>query len=477
MNKFLNTLILLFIVNFSFTQKCICEKEIDFVINYLENNLPAFKDNVSENTEEKYNLFKSEIKKSSLQDKDDKKACLKLLITYVEFFKDKHTQIYDDDSDVVNLNDSVSKINFLNSEKFVNWERHSLKNKNITPKSIFEIENEYQIVDSSYTVVIIKDRKPWRDFIGVITESKSPLWKNGQVRFELKQKSDSTFDMFYFKQDYSFVFEKDIVFKNGILGNKLYNISLKNRHSFNIETPAYFFKSINDSTNYFQVPTFEGKYSFALKKMYDKYDSIIKTKPFLLLDLRNNGGGDTQNAEPLLKYVYTKPIMNDNIELYITPENILKWEQFYNSAKSDTLNYDIEIIQEWKSEIDKMKKSKNRTFLKRDTNQQIVIDTVLPNPRKVVILMNRNTASSAETFICWAKQSSKVTLIGENSGGYIGYGEITETLTPNFHFRLACTITRFENQRLFEEIGLSPNYYLNNNSDWIEQSIYFLDKF
>ena len=76
----------------------------------------------------------------------------------------------------------------------------------------------------------------------------------------------------------------------------------------------------------------------------------------------------------------------------------------------------------------------------------------------------------------WVKESDKTIIVGENSGGYVGYGEISEVNTPNFNFILGCTMTRYNKQREFEVIGVSPKYYLTNDKDWIEQTIELLKK-
>ncbi len=43
------------------------------------------------------------------------------------------------------------------------------------------------------------------------------------------------------------------------------------------------------------------------------------------------------------------------------------------------------------------------------------------NPKKVVILVNKNTASAAESFCLEAKQSPKTILMGTNTKGFADY--------------------------------------------------------
>lgn len=474
--KFILTfLILSLTININYAQNCKCENELNFVIDYIENNLPGFIDNVNESNKSQYEKFKKDLNISAIKNCNDKTACLKTLITYVEFFRDNHTEIYDNNISIIDKADTVAVAQFRASDKFKSREKYNLKKLKIKANSINNIENIYQFADSTFTVAIVKDKKSWRDYVGVILESKSPLWVKGQIRFELKQKAKNTFDLFYYDEDHDMSFKKDVVFKDGILNNKLFNTSLQTRNFYNVDVPNKIsFSFLDDSTSYVRIATFSGNMSAELQSFYEKIDEHIKSKPYLIIDIRNNGGGSTDNAFPLLQYLYTKPFYNDNIDIYATQENIRKWENFYNKVKKDTVNYNKEFLDGWWDELERMKQAPHKTFIKRSEGEQIILDSILPNPKKVAIIMNRNTASSAESFIFWARESDKTILVGENSGGYIGYGEISETETPNFKFTLGCTMTRYEKQRAFEETGVPPYFYLDNKSDWIEQTLKIL---
>ena len=475
MKYFFTLLIFISLINNAYSQHCKCENELDFVIDYIENNLPGFIDNVNDTNKRQYESFKEELKLSAVKNCDNRFECLKNLMIYVEYFKDNHTEIYDNNSIDIDKNDSLSVAKFLVSEQFRNSEVFDIKKQKIRKKTFSEIENVYQFIDSSFTIAIVKDKKSWRDYIGVILESKSQIWQKGQIRFELKQKSKNTFDMFYYDEDHSLYFIKNISLKDGVLDNDFFNVNLKKRNDFSRDAPNKItFRFLDDSTSYIRISTFSGDMSAQLKAFYEKIDKLVKSRPYLIIDIRNNGGGSTDNAYPLLQYIYSKPFYNDNIDIYATEENIRKWEMFYKSAQEDTINYEKEYLNELLDEITRMKKARNQTFIKRTDGEVIELDTVLAKPKKAAIIMNRNTASSAESFVLWAMESDKTIIVGENSGGYIGYGEITETETPNFKFKLACTITRYEKQRAFEEIGVSPKFYLNNESDWIEQTLKIL---
>src|SRR5690606_29878443 len=213
---------------------------------YYEENLPGFIDNVNEENLIGYNDFKRKLKNQAREYCDDKDLCFKTLLTYVEFFKDNHSSIYTENS--VNVDekseDDVNK--FVNSETFK--KREIIKNfKPKNQKNTRKLENIYQTDDSVYTVAIIKNKNNFRDYVGVIIDSKTPLWKKGQVKFELKQVGNDTYDMFLYMRNHSLKYYKNVKLKNGILNDSWFNSRLKSNKAYNLsETRELTFKELNE---------------------------------------------------------------------------------------------------------------------------------------------------------------------------------------------------------------------------------------
>ena len=107
----------------------------------------------------------------------------------------------------------------------------------------------------------------------------------------------------------------------------------------------------------------------------------------------------------------------------------------------------------------------------RTSGEQVTLDTVLTNPKKIVILQNKFTASSAETLVYYAQQSKKAVIAGEASGGYTGYGDVSNVTTPNYEFTLYCSMMRYKEQLKNEVIGIQPQVQFDYTRDWIEQAI------
>ncbi len=61
--------------------------------------------------------------------------------------------------------------------------------------------------------------------------------------------------------------------------------------------------------------------------------------------------------------------------------------------------------------------------------------------------------------------------MGENSGGYVGYGEVGLVFTPIFNFELYTTMTMYNTQKKYEVVGIAPDVLLSNDQNWIETAV------
>jgi C-terminal processing protease CtpA/Prc len=97
----------------------------------------------------------------------------------------------------------------------------------------------------------------------------------------------------------------------------------------------------------------------------------------------------------------------------------------------------------------------------------------LPNPKKVLILINRGCASTTEQFLLYARQSSKVILAGEPTQGVLDYSNMRDAPFSCMSYVLRYATTR--SRRLdvgegIDNIGIKPQIKLERNGDWIKQA-------
>jgi hypothetical protein len=171
--------------------------------------------------------------------------------------------------------------------------------------------------------------------------------------------------------------------------------------------------------------------------------------------------------------VYTGPILNDPLEMYVTPGNIATYKNELAKALADSSAYGPESIKDMRGYIQKMEHAKPYTFIPMD-NAGISFTTrkkVYPYPKKVAIVYNHNTASSGESFIFDAMQSKKVITMGENSGGYTGYGNVFAVPVPGSDLTLGCTTTRYPHRRKFDGIGIKPAWHLEVDGNWLPAAL------
>ncbi|NER19090.1 S41 family peptidase [Spongiivirga citrea] len=457
--------------------KCECEKELDFVTSYYERNLPGFKDNVTSKNTSDYNQFKKDLA-TEARKTTYKLDCFKILTQYVEFFKDNHSSIYMRMSYPDEKNtDSVSK--FKSSSLFLSRESIALSDQEIKQYPVNDVRGIYQTKDSSYTVMIIPNKTALRDYVAIIIESKSAIWDKGQVKMEIKKKKTGGLEALVYLRNHSIKFYPNFSLISGVLGTSWFKTSLPIYNDETINAPKGFsYKKIQDSISYIRIPTFSSGYSAKIDSLYQEALPNFKSTPYLIIDVRNNGGGSDTNANPLLKYIYSNPFETDKVDLWVTPDNLKIWEKWTVAAKQDPENYSNDDVAWFENEVMQMKKAKPYSWIPRSKGRKVRLNKNKTAPwiKKVVVITNRNCASSCETLLFWAKKSDKSVLVGENSGGYVGYGEVGTVQTPCYNFTLSCTMTRYQEQRKYEVIGISPDIYFDNQKDWITQAIQVLQE-
>lgn len=191
--------------------------------------------------------------------------------------------------------------------------------------------------------------------------------------------------------------------------------------SFNMYYTA---KAMNDSTFFLRIPSFADSES---NKIVEKNLKEITSRPYLIVDLRGNGGGNDMNFQTLMALVYSQPYLTHGVELYATPDFLSLYRKLATENPKET----------WAKFCQDMADSVAQHlggYVLRPGLQRIRLikrDSVYPYPRKVGILIHGRNASSAEQFILEAKNSEKVTLFGnEPTQGTIDLSNVYSFTSP-----------------------------------------------
>ena len=183
------------------------------------------------------------------------------------------------------------------------------------------------------------------------------------------------------------------------------------------------------------------------------------------------GGGDIFYS--LLPYLYTNPIVGIGNDIYSTPDNIeRRTEILKNPDLSDASKERIG------KNIEKMKSNIGGWVLQA-YDDTLTFDSVYKYPQRIGILIDKHCASATEEFLLAARQSKKVSLLGQSTAGVLDYSNMLSANFPckKFKIRYATTRSRrLDNGQGIDGIGIKPDILLSDNTDWIKESQKFLEK-
>jgi hypothetical protein len=357
-------------------------------------------------------------------------------------------------------------------------------------KSTDPIEGIYE--NDTYQIAVLANKTPERDYYAVVTKSKTPLWEEGQVKFEFKkiEKSDYEYLLFYRNHSYQIgrVTAHNPVYK---LLEELKKIHPQQTASTAATPETNFdnapngdwfqFKALNDSTNYVHIKTFDGSLKSKFDSAYQKIAPMIEQKNNLIIDVRDNGGGSDGCWRTLSKYLYTQPFDYDKTDVFCSTGTIKRYEEFLAEVKKNKKNYGATMVIFLRKRIKAMKKAPEGTFISTIKasvpwwarpliNQKSYKQSkIYASPKKVILIYNRNSASATEGLILAAKHSKKALSFGETSQGCIAFGDVMPTNTP-IGFVLDVSVQYTPNRFQYEKVGIPPQVEAQPNKDWIEQA-------
>ena len=166
-------------------------------------------------------------------------------------------------------------------------------------------------------------------------------------------------------------------------------------------------------------------------KFIDEVLQELSDTKGIIIDVRSNGGGNTENA-----YLIASR--------FAQLESIYLYERYRNGGNhndfSNWVSYAI----------------KPEGGIRYNKNN--------------VVLMNRESFSATETFLLMMKSQPNSTLIGGNSGG--GSGSPMKYELPNgLSFRLSTTQSVNKDYQFYEKIGIPPEIEVTNSPDDFENHI------
>ena len=200
-----------------------------------------------------------------------------------------------------------------------------------------------------------------------------------------------------------------------------------------------------------------------------RYEPLLSQTPNLIIDLRDNGGGNN-TWEKLLPYVYSKPVAWPGGWLVrASADNIRMMEEDSSYFSAAQWAKEKEFINRLKQQMGQLVNNGSETITIR-------LDSVRRNPQRVVMLVNEVCASSSEFIIQIAKQSPGVTVMGSPTAGMMDYGDLRRAAKlpcPDLHLVIPMAKSPWTDTAPIDPTGILPDISLAHlpEAQWLAAAV------
>lgn len=445
-----------------FAQPCSCVDQFDWLRQKLAVNYSGYRDKVNPSNQAGFDAHTAAYRQKAEAVSADT-ACLRLLREWAGWFHDGHVQI----GFQAAAADRPEDIR----QRFADWEtvafREAEARAYLSEPGRDPVEGIYRADAGNYRVALVKNSTAQRDYAAIVLQADSVWWMPGQIKFDLKSAGLDTYTSRYYMRDHSEQNPKATL-DRGVL--RLEGLGAWYRQypgpPVAIVAASVFTLQVLDSvTVLITVPTMNEGVRLELDSLIKANKTLLDRTPNLIVDCRNNGGGSDITYYPLKPYVYTGSVKGYPTQTYATEDNLQKYEK---------LRRDKSFPKRYRLYFGRMARKMRRNlgqFVGKCKEETERFRKVNPNPRQVAVLINGGCASSCEQFVYYARQSKRVTLIGQNTAGILDYGNLHTLEFPCPSFSLAYPTSRscrVDVGQALDGTGMSPDIRLEEaGEDWV----------
>lgn len=349
-------------------------------------------------------------------------------------------------------------------------------------KSKDKYEGYWMSDTHDYVVAIKKTKALPVEYTAYIIETKNTRLPPGNEKFVLTQLDSIVFQTAIisatgFKVATLSRFANENTLLTGVSGKwlKLPGYSrdmLKSYKSFDWQPSL---AVIDSETVLIRIPTSDYAAKERVDSLVEANEKLIGRSKKLIVDVRNNTGGTTLTYSSLFPYIYTKPIITLGGTVRCSQDVIEQEQQYLDKNRLTLPAGELAYTQKM---LKGMIANKGGYF--QEVQDTLKYDSISVYPKQVGVIMNYASASAAELFVQYCRQSTKVTIFGEDTWGAIDYMENIVLKTPSQQFEVFIPRmkTAFRNSSLpHANDGLKPDVEISQSEpDWIDFVKKYYDK-
>ncbi|NIG53375.1 S41 family peptidase [Chitinophaga sp. Cy-1792] len=452
--------------------ECDCAAEFKYIKQKVETNYVGFNDKIKQKGRSKYDSISNSILKLAPQ--AIKPAyCLFLVQRYLDYFQDGHLVLY-------RKEDSIKRP----WVEMVRKARAEVTPVKLSPQRITNLksatgaEGIFWNKDRSFRIAVINDENPFRNYVAQIMISPSNSWRPGDVLMEFNYDSvNYKFNGFQYTEE-GLIQPISYDVKGNSFGPWLRegNVTNNNPEPAGIEKkvrlPWTSGKQLSPKTFYLRVASFNTDQARVIDSVVAANKAAIESSPYLIVDIRGNGGGSDFSYSSISPYLYTDSVKIVGADFYSTKDNITAWKKV--AAQPDMPDETKEVIAAF---VDSMVMHPGKMIhVIPDGYKKLTVTH--PVPKKVVVLIDGENASTAEQFILEAMQSKKTTLMGTHSAGILDYANMLDIDFKTLSYTLGYPSSRsrrVDQGLAIDNVGIKPQIQLKEDQDWIAAAQLYLE--
>ncbi len=433
-------------------RKCNCQKVLESLTASVEVNSASYARNILEAGKiAEYNAHK-EFVMAQAADRKYLRDCIGLVTIYLSLFEDSHQKVYGTPAfyDFASLADTIGIRKFAREYSEV----HPVPELEKTDS----LSGLWYHAGQGYSVFVFPESSFGRSHLGIRKDSPSKGFPGGDVKMEFLFDSHRKLKCLFWAEWYQSEFLDYELSKDSLrIGRDLLFVRKKPNPPGDKMTglEPTSFRELNEQVNYLSIRSFDYRYKDLIDSLMDfNHDKVIQ-KEHLIIDLRGNPGGSDLCFESIMPYVfetvqYTEPLAGS---IWVSQENLRGYEQerydYGVMNKNDSLEADREIAELRKY----LGKFEPLEFKERK------LDQFFSSPRRIHLLIDKNCASTTETFVLTAMESPKVQVYGEATRGAIQFGEWRPIQLEKIKSWVSLTQKKFETSsgEQYEMVGIKPN--------------------